>query len=155
MSRIVGIHICAWESPKTTIDLTAEASPRRQIRPLVAPRRGEQPFGSLYTSSRRLPTGGVSGEGIGSPSSAALTAATTAGSGASGGASRRLAAAAVSTRASGFTEAAAASNLWAVLSIEPETTTATATTVAADAGQARPPTGVGQRRRRSGSSTSA
>ena len=105
-------------------------------------------------SLRRLPTGGVSGDGIGAPSSAARTAATTGGSGASGGSSR-LAAAAVSMSTGGFTDVAAASSRFAVPLREPETTNATASTAAAEAGQASPPTGVGQRLRRSGLSTSA
>src|SRR5207237_1316452 len=45
MRRIGGIHICAWESPITTIVFELGASPSRQILLDVFPSPGEQPAG--------------------------------------------------------------------------------------------------------------
>jgi hypothetical protein len=47
ISRIVGIHICACESPMTTIAFLLEVSPSQQIRLFVWPPRGTQPGGKL------------------------------------------------------------------------------------------------------------
>src|SRR5689334_20518179 len=80
---MAGIHICACESPSTTIVLVAEASPRWQ-RSLVVwlSVSGTQPDGNAYASLSKSETGGVSTAGTFAPRNAALTAATTAGSGA-------------------------------------------------------------------------
>jgi hypothetical protein len=45
--RIGGIHMCACESPITTIVFALWASPRRQIVLDVLPSPGEQPAGSV------------------------------------------------------------------------------------------------------------
>ena len=45
--RIVGIHICACESPITTIVFELRASARRQILLEVFPSPGEQPAGNV------------------------------------------------------------------------------------------------------------
>jgi len=47
MSRSVGIHICACESPITAITLELLWSPSRQTRLLVWPVPDVQPFGNL------------------------------------------------------------------------------------------------------------
>src|SRR5262245_45610722 len=47
MSRIVGIHICACESPMTTIAFLLDVSPSRHTRLRVWPPRGTQPLGKL------------------------------------------------------------------------------------------------------------
>src|SRR5262245_27371840 len=47
MSRIVGIHICACESPMTTIAFLLDVSPSRQTRLFVWLPRGTQPLGKL------------------------------------------------------------------------------------------------------------
>ena len=51
MRKTVGIHICACESPMTTIVFELDASPRRQIRLLVAPPRGVHPREAVEVSA--------------------------------------------------------------------------------------------------------